>query len=417
MPKSRSTKVYPSQYVGPIKKRRLATVKVERDDVYGDMGLDDIKKPLNNLDIPSDAEFVEIQVIGGNETFTTAFPTSNSTQKAYGMTLMYKFPEYPENAIVTQPNTPIITNKIYDIDCELSLKELEAPMNYIFDKAGGTAEDKFKSTIFNLNALSSTGGNVNMKFGETSYQEFELQNFMIYVLPRSRQKILGQWLEDRGLDTGKLKIGTHGISGWMFDDFCYNVKPIFARYVFFERDTIVSNDYAQAVKEIGERGRETQQFEMLTIRNPFATNIVAGGHWASRDFHLYQSQVELAPCDSYASELLIGTLGQCSMSNFNFFRLQVYYNKTEVDAQSLFWQQQKQFSVPLTTRGSRHCYGTPEWYNSAKMSDCVQIKNGINFKGIVTSSVGDLDLFEGGRLTSTSDSGNIFLDTDVGGWY
>jgi len=104
-----------------------------------------------------------------------------------------------------------------------------------------------------------------------------------------------------------------------------------------------------------------------------------------------------------------------SLSAFNFLKFSVYYNKTEIDAQTLFWQQQKQFTVPLSTRGSRRCYGQPEWVSTE--CESLDPTKQVNFNEVLTSSVGDIELFADGKVNAKDAEENVFQEEDPGQWY
>ena len=136
----------------------------------------------------------------------------------------------------------------------------------------------------------------------------------------------------------------------------------------------------------------------------------------SRILHLYQNCPNLAPTDNYSSNLLIGIMSSnYGFSVFRFLKFNIYYKKAYVCARDLYWQNQAKASgLPSVYRGSRHEFGVPDW-NSGLPSRGAS--GNYLIYGVITSSVGDVQLFNGGVLNAKDAATNVLQDTDTGDWY
>lgn len=88
----------------------------------------------------------------GNKYYRNKWPAKTANKK-YGMTFLYQFPEYPENAVVTSPDQEIYTNHIYDVDIEMNMSIPHAPEYNNLGVPGG------KAGLANVMQLDDSGGN------------------------------------------------------------------------------------------------------------------------------------------------------------------------------------------------------------------------------------------------------------------
>lgn len=375
-----------------------------------------ILEPVFNKDIPSDAELAQINILGSE---FNAFAAPDAVQQ-YGCTLQYKFPDYPENMQLGTygPDSTVYTNQIFDINIDTTIHPhiFHPEGNQLSKTPVATDWDKFTGTVSTSQGASSTGAQVYY-YADDAYvfPQSQFLNFFVYVVPKSRQRLLGDWIQRNlagdndvsGYQQGQLKHTKNGVTTWQFDDFCDAVRPIFARYCYWESTAVTSHDYLKY-----RDGVHTDR----KMRDPRQGSVIDMGEVKNRDFHLFAGTEEMHPTDAYASKLLIGTMGPFSTNIFSYCHLDIIYKKVAVKASELYWRNHQPELGPVISRGSRRAYGNADW-DITQSFGSLSGQNNIN--GVLACSVGDLDVYEGGKLNKKDDKTNILLDTTTssGDWY
>lgn len=378
-----------------IKKRREVG-QVDQHLTRGDMGVD-ILTPVFNRDIPADCKLVDIICVGDSFSSSTDTPAIMGKQ-VYGSTMLYQFPEL-ENCPPSSPKARLKTNHIYDVNVECDIK-VPADQAQPLSTQPTAATPQAGSGDF----LDTTGNKTKWIMEYLTPGENIFKSFILYVVPASRQKDLGDWIQANS-SGGKLKINnTDGVTAWQFDDFCHQVRPIYARYCFWHRMAVVNEDYFFMSDKTGNSER---------MKNPYNSNIIAQGEYRHRDFHLYAGKEHLTPTDYFANKLFIGTLGDRSLATFRFLRLNIFYKEESVCASDLYWQNQNMY-LPQSLQGSRREYGIPDWDSSKPSRGPITDQS---LLGVTTSSVGNFEPFADGRLNALSAATNVLQDESLGTWY
>lgn len=363
----------------------------------GDMGLNEIKMPIFNKDVPADASLADIIVVGSEKdeaVTTTPF-------KSWGNLAEYKFPEYCENQNVCGPDSKVSTNHVFDISMEGEMHDLpDNVSNDITPTGSGPNESGAYLTSQGTWQFGILGGpKTNVR-----------RSYAVVVVPTSRQKEFGDWVANNSIapgassNPGDLDLADGNLTAWQFDDFCDKVRPIFARHYYWKTDKVYNKDTFA-----------TSQFDRP---NPYSSETLMSGRYLYREFHLKQGFANCTPVDFYGSRLLMGTLGQYGLGIFSFLRFNVMYKKVRVCASDLYWANTRQKDLKgLIQNGSRVEYGRPDWALTAPDRG----DNGdVGFKGVMTCSIGNVGLFAGGKLKAGADPTNILQDTaseQGGDWY
>lgn len=407
---------------GPCK--GVKRIKTEDSQTFQE---DKTWKPIYNKDVPSNADMVNMIVISEDDPLDadTYFAVA---KKDYGDVLQYDLPSCPQ-VCDTQilPNTMINTNHIYDVDVEVTLKNPEPVKKpVVFEPApksdtrtpGSTqvAKNSGDLTWFSRNIVGTQALGVSV--AAAAWKQFTTKRipFCIYVLSKQKQKELGDWIAEYSKDTNapvrKRLGGIEGLTPWLFDRFCYEVKPMFAKYFYWQSDS------RQFIYEGVFAGDANADTDNANLPMPGESPRENGGKWFSREFHRRMDESNLTPSDSYANKLLVGTLG----SYFNqaqYVGLKVYYKPTKVNAQTLYFQENQQFQLPAY-RGSRFEYGKyVDWYEDKvtdKDSKLIELEDA-TFRGVITANQGKLAYLANGKKNGTDDATNILQDTATGTWY
>ena len=404
----------------PWRLLRGPTVRTGQGKEVGLLGESSILKPTGNKDVPSNAQIVNINVItGGNEDYSF-FSPAQDTHQSYGDVFEYSFPEYFPDPVYNQalipPSKELPTNEIFDVDFEGVVKTPKIGKILMYPTVmpnSGTWTEGKKGTlqyIYNSDdTSSSTTGVAVLPYNDHLHTDYAIARdgfpkpFMVYCVSKGRQKVLGDFIQEH-LYVQSTSARMKPIDHWMFDEFCQNVRPIWAK-IYYPAHSTVGVSQMQSVY--------LSDATQASVPAPGEDLKQNGFEWRSREFHRFQDYGgQLTAADSYATRLLFGSLGPYSMECFHFARFRIYYQPTKVKADTLYFQSQQEF-VFEQFRGSRKEYGTPPWENESRgaLVDA-------EFKGVVTCQKGTVDYFEDGKINKRDDKTNVLQDeAHNNSWY
>ena len=202
------------------------------------------------------------------------------------------------------------TNEIYDVDFEGLVKTPDLGVSTLYDDvvdaadAWGHGRDK---SVISLNDNPAAPGPTftqrhvdNVKYSNVDIINNDLElrmpyPFMIFVVGEGKQKVLGDWIAKYSLPTaaGAKEGQLTNITSWIFDRFCNEVRPIWAKH-FIPRHISLQHKYYAQVSS----GGQTQQYFLPEC----CPNI--SFEWAATEFHRYQDYGgQLTATDTYARKL------------------------------------------------------------------------------------------------------------------
>ena len=388
-------------------KRRVYTY--DDPKVFGDLGDNSIAKPIQNKDIPANAQVVNINIIPDNRSLQLEF--SKGSAKQYGNTLEYKFAECEcacDCSVITA-NTMVNTAEIYDIDAEDDKKLPDDIDFYVLDHKAAT-RDVYKYS-------GTPGSGVEYKIsdsahGATRQPKNGKVQCILYVVSADKQKLLGDWIATNSHTSGASNGKLFEITPWMFDDFCNVVKPMYAKHSYLLRN---STNFVP----VGRYGDGTQPTGTgADLPLPDGGTVTSTYTWHERVFKREQDDSCLTPSDTYASKLLIGQLSSFYTLGINHcLRLRILFRKVRLQAQTLFFNSltaKRTVTDLCQTLGDRKEYGTPDHGGQTHPQLPDQA-----FNGVITCQHGTLDFFNEGKMNLAGADTNVLQDTAkiTGAWY
>ena len=413
-----------------MSKRRKVDTLAAGNEVFGNESEALLYKPVYNRDIPSSAKLVDINVISNRDTINKANITvksSNKKYKDYGDILLYEFPKCEQTCPLTAltEKTMLPTNEIYDVDFFCQMKPQVPIISIVNADEGSTGETSERVTALTKDASDIVGkwGTVlqstTLDLNEKDYYEFQdrQRSYIFFAMSDSKRKEFGDWIEKYksgdGSTTYWLGHKTEGATPWFFDRFCKEMKPMFARHARWVTTNTNLTSTAYYKRTGSQPNSATSPHEI-----PFEGTVTSlEGRWEFRDFHRRMNQENLTPTDTYATNLLIGSLcgGLNAVQQASF---KIYYSPTKVNASTLYFQQNKDFQRPVW-QGDRIEYGAEDFFPDAdaRIGKSTQVLEVAKFQGVITSSIGKTEYFENGKKAEISAKTNILQDTGNTSWY
>lgn len=397
---------------------RRVSLKENTENIFGDISENAILKPIYNKDIPSKAELTDVIYVADKKSIRYAASTTGPTKKDYGDILLYKFPKCEQVCPLTSltEKTMLPTHHIYDVDMYCQMKsEMPIYKDRYFDIGTATSlglkyteDTAAKTQSYELSAQSDSD--------ENRWDEFVKgkRNYIFFVCSDAKRKELGDWIEENKNNqvAGEYYLGDKeiGATAWLFDRFCKEMKPMYARYVHWHTDTV------SYVGTAGfKHGAGATKDVVLPV--PEASSVQTTGHYEYRDFHRRMDESNLTPSDTYANQLLIGSL--CgSFTACQHLRIRIYYNQTKVSASTLYFQQNREFQMPVWS-GCRVEYGSADFFpGTDKRADAKthQLEDA-GMDGVLTCNIGNIEYFQNGKKKLITDETNILQDESDGKWY
>ena len=399
------------------KRRKTETKARPGESKYGLLGEGQILKPVGNRDIPKGAQIANVNIIGNiTRDFSDLYPTDD-LHKSYGSIFEFEFPDYFEdplfNEAIIPPTKLMPTNEIYDIDFEGEVKTPDPGMTVYYDEmvpladawTAGAGRTKLSLT----QEVTAIGTTVSMASKDQNFWEEIRANktlpqpFMVFCVGKGKQKQLGDFIEKYSTTTAA-QSRLNPVTPWLFDRFCLEVRPVWAKHYNPSSDSIMQR-FSQFVAKT-----DTIRESIPIASNPIK---IPNFKWNTREFHRFQDfGGQLCAVDSYARKLLMGVLGQYNADVFNFMRFRIYYQPTKVKADTLFFQSQQEF-VFEQFRGDRHEYGVTDFdgKQNERLTDAI-------FNGVVTCQKGSINYYKGGVLSAFNAATNSIQDSaETDHWY
>jgi hypothetical protein len=227
--------------------------------------------------------------------------------------------------------------------------------------------------------------------------------FMLVVVGGNKQKMLGDWIEKYSTTKGEIDL----ITPWMFDQMCYEIKPMFAKHFLpkMENELMLNTMFYRDIPD--------QTVIEIPVPEAGTSNKI---YWEVREFHRYQDAVVATPAETLTNDLLISCIGRNSnLQNFQNLRLRVFYNVKKTTRETLYFLNKGlQYYMTNGDKGDRKVYGRTDWNDEP--GDNV---GDWQFSGVMTCQVGTLDAFADGKLNLKTEDENI-LQVGVpeeGTWY
>ena len=405
----------------PAKRSRILG---DNPHVQGDMGQHHILKPVGNKDVPADATITNIKVMGGDfggEPFVNfsakpsiggGDPVQNQQQS---LIFEFKEEECPNVCpLVSDPmalgQQEVPVQRIFDIDMEYMLKRVEEPTSNLLQSIGTSAAvHKY------VDHQGTPGGSnydiqMNGWLPPTVLTDTEAgrsaAGFCLTVIPRSKQKILGDWIQKFTATVGSNVGSIYPMTVQLFDDLNYEVKPIYSAQ-FIPRQ---ENEAPKSRMQITETGGV---IESIPIPEQSPYNKLT---WELIEFHRFQDSNTTTSAESYANSLLISVIGpKASFKNFDELKLRIFHKPEMVQRQQLdYWATNISRFMFETASGSRHKYG----------DDVTGVHNdngNWEFHGTITSQIGNIIPVGDMAINLANAETNILQDTAetarVPGWY
>lgn len=414
-----------------MSKRRRAMVGTSKQKTYGDLGERQTLKPVGNKDVPSDARIVNIHIIGnGQHDMSELYPADGDKQQ-YGDVFEYQLPEYYQDPLTREamipPDKMLPTNEIYDVDFDGYAKTPDLGNIVVYDNYitnDQTGWDVAKGKPITGRSAAIAGNTVDVDPVSAAYaMQYRLlgksntpRPFFLYVVGKGKQKVLGEWIQHYTVKGGvSHSSATEGqmvpIDSWLFDRFCAEVKPVWAK-LFMPTVSDITVGHMMSVTG----GPSFNQPDLVPLPDQPLQH--TGFEWKTREFHRNQDYGgQLTATDSYARKLLIGNMGTVNMDVFHFARFRIYYQPTKVQADTLYFQSQQEF-IFEQFRGDRHEYGKPSWQDIAIEPGQTETLTDAKFKGVVTCQEGTITYFKDGALRGHTSTTNVLIeDAETGQWY
>lgn len=398
------------------KRKRMAAPQKD-NPIFGDLTEEQILKPVVNKDVPASADVTNLLVISpqGYVDDVNDRPIGPVYQN-YGDILEFSFPQCEQvcNLSKITPQSSIATHHIFDIDCECEMKAM-TPILETTLYVGATDAGKTNWRYNNGDNIDILANQVDSLTSVQNQFKNTHEPLMVFVVSKQKQKLLGDWIQEYSWDKAvsglnqKTLGGERGITNWLFDRFCAEVKPMYARYCYWIPDS------KQMVYDMVFTKFDAQKAPTKMIGADQSPSMI-GGKWKIREFHRRMDQANLTPSDSYANKLILGSLGS-RLNQAQLLGFKIYSKAAKVNASTLYFQQNEMFQAPAL-RGSRKEYGASvDWGAKDHTDGQLETLTNAMFRGVVTCSMGNLEYFDHGKLNKGTDPQNVLQETATGTWY
>jgi hypothetical protein len=401
-------------------KAKRARLEVDNPHIQGDMGMRHVLKPVGNKDIPADSTITNIKVIGNGDGFAPFVKHSAKDNGAAAVqnqqqTLIFEFREEEMPSVGPLESNPmaigkqeIPVQKIYDIDMEFMLKKVEEPTSHLLASEAPGGAGTYTAVHKYLEGGAPAGDDYDIQASGWSPPNVLTDSpvgrreaaFAVVVIPRSKQKLLGDWLQKNTAASGSNIGQLFYMDVQLFDDLNYQIKPIYSS-LFLPRQ---ENEAPQSRMHVILNGL----LESIPVPEQHAVNKVT---WERIEFHRFQDAQMLTNAESFANSLLISVVGtKASFNNFDELRLRIFHKQELVERQTLdYWATNISRFMFETAAGSRHIF-TPADHT-----------HNWEFSGIITSQIGNIIPLADMKINPVTSETNILQDTAetarVPGWY
>lgn len=239
-------------------------------------------------------------------------------------------------------DSKISTNRVYDIDM---ICEMRTPQDQILYNNNDN-----QYTEATNNKLSYHG----FRGGTAGDPDRHRRAVIIFVVSNYKKKQVGEFLS-KFPDMQNRAYRFSYIDAALFDYFCNTVKPLYARLCLLQ-DTSC-HTYNTFVYDVPNSGgsNKTTGFNPTAIKTSQCA-------WVFAEYHRRQDTAELTPTDTYAENLVVGTLSNETMDyDFSHALIKLYWKKEDVKAGVLYLQSLNKFQNPCSGENSFDLYGIPTW--------------------------------------------------------